>query len=105
MTHWASHGFVVAAVDHPGLKLGDLLAFSFDQDLTADLNTLYAALENLEGDWAFLEGFIDLQRLGAAGHSAGGGAIGALSDRAQADSHGFSFLDRDSAEYTDPWRR
>ena len=41
MTHWASHGFVVAAVDHPGLKLGDLLAFSFDQDLTADLNTLY----------------------------------------------------------------
>ena len=56
MTHWASHGFVVAAVDHPGLKLGDLLAFSFDQDLTADLNTLYAALENLEGDWAFLEG-------------------------------------------------
>ena len=83
MTHWASHGFVVAAVDHPGLKLGDLLAFSFDQDLTSDLNTLYAALETLEGEWSFLDGFIDLKRLGAAGHSAGGGAIGALSDRAQ----------------------
>ena len=91
MTHWASHGFVVAAVDHPGLKLGDLLAFSFDQDLTADLNTLYAALENLEGDWAFLEGFIDLQRLGAAGHSAGGGHWCPFRSCTGSDSHGFSW--------------
>jgi predicted small lipoprotein YifL len=83
MTHWASHGFVVAAVDHPGLKLGDLLAFNFDQDLATDINTLYSALESATGDWAFLEGHIDLQRLGAAGHSAGGGAISALTDRAQ----------------------
>lgn len=83
MTHWASHGFVVAAVDHPGLKLGDLLAFNFDQDLATDLNTLYSNLENPVGDWAFLADHIDLERLGAAGHSAGGGAIGALTDRAQ----------------------
>lgn len=83
MTHWASHGFVVAAVDHPGLKLGDLLSFNFDQDLATDINTLYSALENPSGDWAFLDGHIDLQRLGAAGHSAGGGAISALTDRAQ----------------------
>ena len=83
MTHWASHGFVVAAVDHPGLKLGDLLSFNFNQDLSTDLNTLHATLSELPGDWSFLDGAIDLERLGAAGHSAGGGAIGALSDRAQ----------------------
>lgn len=83
MTHWASHGFVVAAVDHPGLKLGDLLSFNFNQDLSTDLNTLHATLSELPGPWAFLDGAIDLTRLGAAGHSAGGGAIGALSDRAQ----------------------
>ena len=83
MTHWASHGFVVAAVDHPGLKLGDLLAFNFDQDLATDINTLYASLESPADDWSFLAGHIDLKRLGAAGHSAGGGAIAALTDRAQ----------------------
>ena len=62
---------MVAAVDLPGLKLGDLLAFSFDQDLTADLNTL-CVLETRRGrSWTALS----ISSVWAAS-SAGGGAIG-----------------------------
>ena len=83
MTHWASHGFVVAALDHPGLKLGDLLAFRMSQNLGSDVSRLVEALDNPSGDMAFLAGAIDMSRLGASGHSAGGGTIRSWGSRAQ----------------------
>ena len=83
MTHWASHGFVVAALDHPGLKLGDLLAFQMNQNLGSDVARLVEALDNPTGDLAFLAGAIDMSRLGASGHSAGGGTIRSWGSRAQ----------------------
>jgi hypothetical protein len=82
MTHWASRGFVVAALDHPGLKLGDMLSFNMNQNLSGDIEELFAALDAQAGDLAFLAGRIDMERVGAAGHSAGGQAVSALGDRA-----------------------
>ena len=82
MTHWASRGFVVAALDHPGLKLGDMLSFNMNQNLSGDVAELLAALDAPTGDLAFLAGRVDMERLGAAGHSAGGQAVSSLGDRA-----------------------
>jgi len=82
MTHWASRGFVVAALDHPGLKLGDMLGFNMGQDLGGDIEKLFDALDTVDGELAFLAGNIDMSRLGAVGHSAGGQAVSGLGDRA-----------------------
>ncbi len=88
MTHWASRGFVVVAADHPGLKLADILALacpddepSGARDLGADVDALLAALAAPEGDLGFLAGAIDPDRVGLAGHSAGGAATAELADR------------------------
>ena len=83
MTHWASHGYVVVAMDHPGLNLGDLLALQTATNLTGDLNVLLAALDTLEDDWAFLKGHIDVTQLAMSGHSAGGTAIASEGHRAK----------------------
>lgn len=82
-THLASRGYVVAAVDHPGRMLGDVLPCLFlpvleGCDLSgftkdpgpADLDDLIGLLEELEGD-GWLNGAIDLQRIAVNGHSAG----------------------------------
>lgn len=79
VTHWASRGFVVVAADHPGLKLGDLLAMSCGgsapaQALSADLDAEIAALGAPSGDLAFLASHIDMTRLAIGGHSAGASA-------------------------------
>jgi fermentation-respiration switch protein FrsA (DUF1100 family) len=79
MTHWASRGFVVVAADHPGLKLGDLLAMACGgsappQSLSADLDAVIAALGTPAAGLDFLAGHIDTTRLAVAGHSAGAGA-------------------------------
>jgi len=76
MEHWASRGFVVIAADHPGLYLGDLLDFQLQKDLPKDLDALVAAVGAPSGDLAFLSGHVDATRLGMAGHSAGGAAVG-----------------------------
>lgn len=78
--HWASRGFVVIAADHPGLWLKDLLGQlcgqgSVPQNLGGDISTLVAALKVPVGDVAFLADHVDGERIGMAGHSAGGGAI------------------------------
>jgi hypothetical protein len=88
MTHWASRGFVVVAADHPSLGLKTLLTGGIGAlDLSAlggsscDLASagtqsreavgMLDALHAPSGDLAFLEGRIDMTRVGAAGHSAG----------------------------------
>ena len=83
VTHWASHGYIVMAMDHPGLNLGDLLSFQTAQNLTGDITVMLDALHALEGDLAFLQGHIDLENLAMSGHSAGGTAIKNEGDRAK----------------------
>lgn len=88
LTHWASRGFVVLTADHPGLMLRDILAplcggEASPRDLDSDLGAMLAAVR---GETPELEAFVpvlDAERIGMAGHSAGGGAIGPYSDDAQ----------------------
>lgn len=72
MTHWASRGFVVAAADHPGLYLGDMLVGNISYDIGRDMDLLLPALKSPAGEIAFLAGRVDPDRIGFAGHSAGG---------------------------------
>ncbi|MGB1700469.1 MAG: hypothetical protein ACPHRO_10975, partial [Nannocystaceae bacterium] len=81
MTHWASRGFVVVAMDHPGLFLGDMLSIACpdeatgSQDLSGDVDALLAALSAGTDGFAFVEPYVDMTRVGVIGHSAGGGAV------------------------------
>jgi hypothetical protein len=81
MTHWASRGFVVVAMDHPGLFLGDLLSIACpdeptgSQDLSADVDALLNSLAAGTDGFAFLEPYVDVTRVGVVGHSAGGAAV------------------------------
>jgi hypothetical protein len=70
MTHWASRGFVVVAADHPGLELKAVLALDFNFDQAKEAAVLLQALHDQPP--AFLQGHVQTERLGAAGHSAGG---------------------------------
>lgn len=78
VSHWASRGFVVISQDHPGLELKDVLAFNFGADQTGNTRTLLTELRTKPP--AFLAGALDLGRMAASGHSAGGMAIAALGD-------------------------
>ncbi len=88
MTHWASRGFVVISVDHPGLELGDLLGSlcgggNIPQAIGDDV---LAAMAAARGDAGGLEGLvdsIDSERFAVSGHSAGGREAGAFGDDAQ----------------------
>ena len=87
MTHWASRGFVVAAADYEGLKLGHILAnlcpdSGGTQNLSADTDAVIAAVTGAGGDLAFLSGAVDATRVAVAGHSAGGGAAASSSNKA-----------------------
>jgi len=86
VTHWASRGFIIVAADHPGLKLGDLLAQACGgtapaQNLSGNLDSLITALTTPTGDLAFLAGHIDMKRIAVTGHSAGGGAAVAAANK------------------------
>ena len=87
MTHWASRGFVVVALDHPGLFLGDLLALACpdeptgSQDLSADTDALLNSLTAGTDGFAFVEPYVDMSRIGVIGHSAGGGAVADFGDK------------------------
>jgi dienelactone hydrolase len=87
LTHWASRGFVVVSARYPGLFLGDLLSLtcpdepSGEQDLEGDTDAILSALAAPSGELAFLDGKLDVGRIGLAGHSAGGNAVAGLGDR------------------------
>ncbi len=86
MTHWASRGFIVAAADHPGLWLADLLAgicgepVGARQDLNRDLRQLHEAFQLGSGGLAFLADHVNLDRIAVAGHSAGASAAAGAGD-------------------------
>ena len=67
MTHWASRGFVVAAADHPGLCLSDMLVGNMVYDIESDMDLLLPALKSPSGEIAFLAGHVDPDRIGFAG--------------------------------------
>lgn len=88
MTHWASRGFVVMAADHPGLWLADLLgsicgAGMVPRDLEGDLATMLSAVRGELGGLEDLGDRLDADRIGTAGHSAGGGAVSTTGDFSQ----------------------
>lgn len=77
-THWASRGFIVLSADNPKITLKDLLSgisSAFLADQSGDTLRLIAAIRAADPPLDFLEGMIDVSRIGAAGHSAGGSAI------------------------------
>ncbi len=77
MSHWASRGFVVIATDHPKLWLADALRLdvAFGGDFGGNSARLLDAIVRNDAEVAFLEKRADLSRIGAVGHSAGGGAV------------------------------
>lgn len=90
--HLASRGYVVVSADHPGRHLADVLPCVFsppldgcdpalDDPAPEDLADVLAWLEEAAVDpGGFLEGLLDLDRLGLSGHSAGGGTTADLGD-------------------------
>ena len=86
MTHWASRGFIVAAADHPGLWLADLLAgicgepVGARQDLNRDLRQLHDAFSRPSGGLSFIAGHVNFDRMAVAGHSAGASAASGAGD-------------------------
>eukprot|EP00756_Hemistasia_phaeocysticola_P019673 Hpha_TRINITY_DN15677_c5_g1::TRINITY_DN15677_c5_g1_i1::g.100025::m.100025 len=85
-THWASRGFVVAAADHPGIQLYDLLNVVNAKlpprtDQSGDARGVLDALEKGTGSgFDILAGHMDFTKVGIAGHSAGGGALRNMGD-------------------------
>lgn len=81
-THLARHGFVVAAPEHAERNLATLLSNGELRDeAVPQLRATLAALEaESERAGSPLAGIVDASRVGLMGHSAGGGAIGALVD-------------------------
>jgi len=86
-SHLASWGMVVAAPDHPSRDLTNVLSGTASRDRTGSVDELLATLVLLEDEAAddsgLLAGLADTSRVGALGHSAGGGTIlGAAADPA-----------------------
>lgn len=81
-THLAQHGFVVAAPEHPERNLAAVLAEDeLSDEAVPQLRAALAALADEDARaGAILEGAVDAGRVGLVGHSAGGGAVGALVD-------------------------
>ena len=82
-SHWASRGFVVINADNPNIQLKDLKAnfLAATQARQAqDTVKIMEALHDLPSSMAFLDGNIDLTRIGMSGHSAGGNAAAQFGD-------------------------
>lgn len=85
-THMASRGFIVVAADHPGITLKDMMRLGDGQqvDQAGDARRTIAELEQLtDPQLQFLRGYINITDLAISGHSAGGGALTNLGDKAQ----------------------
>lgn len=85
--HWASHGFIVMAADHPDLCLNDMIANCTTlipiapMTLSSDVDAEIAALKNPINELAFLSGHVDMSRIALGGHSAGAYNVGQWSSK------------------------
>jgi predicted dienelactone hydrolase len=76
MTHWASRGFIVVSSDHPHIQLADVLTLNIlGANEEGEAVNVLSALATPTGDLSFLAGHMDMTRMAASGHSAGGGAV------------------------------
>lgn len=82
MEHWASRGFVVAAIDHPYLILQDVLAVASlgacsssgvteDTSRQRDIGALLGVLRAPTAGFSFLDGAVDASQVAVSGHSDG----------------------------------
>lgn len=84
MVQWASRGFIAVAADHAGLFLTDFLVTASlgsctggtgvaygQENLSADVDAMIAALTNPTGDFTFFGTNADMSRIGIGGHSQG----------------------------------
>jgi predicted dienelactone hydrolase len=78
-THLASHGFIVAAPDHPSRDLFNVLGASASGDRDAPVDELLETRSLVGGD-PVLGPMVD-KSFAAVGHSAGGGTVLALATR------------------------
>jgi len=99
-THLASHGFVVAAPDHPSRDLFNVLGASATGDRDAPVAELLAARALVldDPDLGPLAG----ENFTAIGHSAGGGTVLSLAGRGEADLLGYISLAAGAGEVTMP---
>jgi dienelactone hydrolase len=76
-SHLASHGFVVAAPDHPSRDLRNVLGGTMSGDRESAATELLDSLELVEAesadDGSLLAGLVDGEQVATLGHSAGGG--------------------------------
>jgi dienelactone hydrolase len=101
--HLASWGFVVASPEHASRDLTEVLS-SLGKSSTpasgADVNDLRSTLDYLaaqnDADGSYLKGHLDLSRVAAVGHSAGGAAVEKL---AVVDSRIKTFIGLAGAAY------
>ncbi len=83
VTHWASRGFVVVSADNPSIYLKDAKANVFGvaaANQAQDTVAILEALQNTPAELSFLNGYIDVSRIGMSGHSAGGNAAAFFAD-------------------------
>ncbi|MCK6554629.1 hypothetical protein L6Q96_08640, partial [Candidatus Binatia bacterium] len=77
--HLVSHGFIVAGVEHHGDHAFDYTDANFAVNRPLDLRVVLDQLLAFDGEAGhFLAGAIDADRIGVAGHSAGGYTVMAL---------------------------
>jgi predicted dienelactone hydrolase len=83
--HLASWGMVVVAPDHPSRGIAAVidndLSFSGDEDVVGLQETIAWLDDEAARDGSFFEGHVELDRLAATGHSAGGRAALLLATR------------------------
>ncbi|MGB1724057.1 MAG: alpha/beta hydrolase family protein [Ilumatobacteraceae bacterium] len=89
-THLASHGFVVAAPDHPSRDLFNVLGTSATGDRDAPVAELLAARALVLDDPEL--GPLAGENFAAIGHSAGGGTVLSLAGRGEPDLLGYISL-------------
>lgn len=90
-SHLASHGFVVAAPDHPSRDLEHAIVGDVGTDRSQDAAELLESLELLESEAAregsLLEGAVDGEQVATLGHSAGGGTALLAADDPRVDGY------------------
>jgi len=89
-THLASHGFVVAAPDHPSRDLFNVLGATASGDRDTPVDELLAARALVLDDPEL--GSLVSEAFAAVGHSAGGGTVLSLASRGEADLLGYISL-------------